>query len=127
MKSKSLKILATLLIVGWCVVSVEYILREPDLEISRTTLSVDPDQPIDEFSESVLLTNRGRAPLKVWAIKKTCSCVNASLGSKIIQPGDVTELSISLDKFPVHSASLLLATNDPDLSTVKIWIEPDEG
>lgn len=85
------------------------------IEASREPLSV-----------KFRLENRGDAPLQVYNLSKSCSCIDASIGFAAIQPGESTEITLvaARDEPGDHEAMVNVDTNDRNargLSVILRW------
>jgi len=119
-------ILATVLIVAWLVV---FITKEKTPNVSVDSTHVDFQEIIQSsgpISATVIVSNTGKAPLKINRLSTSCGCTTAKMDLSDLSAGESRDMTITFDPM-VHQdeigsivRAVYLQTSDPDEPEIQI-------
>ena len=85
--------------------------------------------PSEVVTREFVIANTGEAPLTISRAYTTCGCTTADFTSAVIPPGKVSIMTLRFDA-GFHDVrgenvrrGVIIENNDPDRSTVEIWVE----
>ena len=97
------------------------------MELSDSVLTLGIISGKNHKSGTILITNRGRQPLKISSMQMFTAGLKLTLGERELQPGQQTKLKIEADRDKLLKARskprVLMITNDPDHTKVVITIQ----
>lgn len=68
----------------------------------------------DIVKRNISFKNEGNAPLLINEVQKSCTCTNASISKKELQPGETSIITIEVDtsqKIGEYRANVIISTN----------------
>lgn len=91
--------------------------------------SIDFNQRVYDFGEipegkkveySFSILNKGKSDLQIRSVKASCGCTAANPTSKVIKPGDTTDMKVVFDsqgKVGLQNKTITIISNDPNAAT----------
>ena len=96
------------------------------MELSDSVLTLGMVGGKLQKNGTILITNKGRTPLKITSLQMFTAGLKLTLGKRELQPGEQTKLKVVADRERLLKARskprVLMITNDPDHSKVVINI-----
>ena len=103
--------------------------EKPEMYVNPSKLGHDPVSQGDPVTMSLEITNRGKAPLKLWSLVN-CSCVQVQVPDTVL-PGQTGLAQVSVDTSRVNGfvdKNFVIYSNDPDNPEKRIvvdfWVKP---
>ncbi len=90
---------------------------------------IDFNQRVYDFGEvtegkkveySFLILNKGKSDLQIRSVRASCGCTAANPTSKVVKPGEKTEMKVIFDsqgKVGLQNKTITIISNDPNAST----------
>jgi hypothetical protein len=91
--------------------------------------AIDFNQRVYDFGEipegkkveySFLILNKGKSDLQIRSVKASCGCTAANPASKVVKPGENTEVKVVFDsqgRVGLQNKTITIISNDPNAST----------
>ena len=96
--------------------SGESAIRVPILLFRDATIDLGHFRRGATIDRAVMIMNAGKEDLQIKALQGNCTCISAEVGSKLIRPGDSTQLRISFtpqNRGGTQHKAITLYSNDP--------------
>ncbi len=103
----------------------------PRLSLSAEEVDLGEVDDAEPIHKTVTLTNTGDQDLEIGAISATCGCTAGTVETKVLKPGESTELGVNFDPRnrtgDQHGKRITIDSNDPTGAksvTIKAWVLP---
>jgi hypothetical protein len=102
---------------------------QPKIMVNESSFNFGSIGSNEIVTQEFVLANVGEAPLTISRVYTTCGCTTADLTGSVIEPGQVSVVTLTLDagyhdvRGQTVRRGVIIENNDPKNSNVEIWTQ----
>jgi hypothetical protein len=100
--------------------------KGPKVVATETTFNFGQIDQFDQASHAFIIKNEGDQRLEIKRVKSSCGCTAAQPKSKVIEPGQQTEIEVTFNAGPRsgdQKKKITVETNDPANPRIELYME----